>query len=221
MDENLRHSLTVVGIVPDTRYRDLREASGSVYFPLAQSFFPFAPTTLAIRTAGPPAEIVQAIRRAISETTSGVSLASAAPFETYMQGPLAQPRLNAFLLAVFAFAATTLAGIGLFGVMATLVRQRTRELGIRLALGATPRDVQFIVVGRGLAISALGVSGGIAGALLLNGFLSSLLYEVSPTDALTLGGVGVLLMTIALVATSIPARASARIDPAIALRSEG
>jgi predicted permease len=221
MDENVGRSLTVVGIVPDTRYRDLREASGSVYFPLAQSFFPFAPTTLAIRTAGPPAEIVQAIRRVIGETTPGVSLASAAPFETYMQGPLAQPRLNAFLLTVFALAATTLAGIGLFGVMATLVRQRTRELGIRLALGATPRDVQFIVVGRGLAISAFGVSAGIAGALLVNRFLSSLLYEVSPTDKLTLGGVGLLLMTIALVATSIPARGSARIDPAIALRSEG
>jgi hypothetical protein len=218
MDGN---TLSVVGIVPDTRYRDLREAGGSVYFPLAQSFFPFAPTTLVIRTAGPPAEIVQAIRRVIRETTSGVSLASAAAFETHMRGPLAQPRLNAFVLTVFAVAATMLAAIGLFGVMATLVRQRTRELGIRLALGATPSDVRTIVVGRGLAIAATGVGTGIAGALLLNGFLSSLLYEVSPTDWLTLGGVGLLLMTIALVATSIPARASARIDPVIALRSEG
>jgi len=218
MDGN---TLTVVGIVPDTRYRDLREASGSVYFPLAQSFFPFAPTTLAIRTAGPPTEMVQAIRQVIRQTTSGVSLANAAAFDTHMRGPLAQPRLNAFVLTVFAIAATMLAAIGLFGAMSTLVRQRTRELGIRLALGAAPSDVRSIVVGRGLAIAAIGVSTGLAGALLLNGFLSSLLYEIRPTDWLTLGGVGVLLMTIALVATSIPARASARIDPVIALRSEG
>ena len=114
-----------------------------------------------------------------------------------------------------------LAAVGLFGVMATLVRQRTRELGIRLALGATSRDVQSIVVGRGLSIAAAGVSAGIAGALLANRFLSSLLYEVSPTDGLTLGGVGVLLMTIAFAATFLPAKASGRIDPAIALRSEG
>jgi len=218
MDGN---TLTVVAIVPDTRYRDLREASGSVYFPLAQSFFPFAPTTLAIRTAGPPTEMVQAIRQVIRQTTSGVSLANAAAFDTHMRGPLAQPRLNAFVLTVFAIAATMLAAIGLFGAMSTLVRQRTRELGIRLALGAAPSDVRSIVVGRGLAIAAIGVSTGLAGALLLNGFLSSLLYEIRPTDWLTLGGVGVLLMTIALVATSIPARASARIDPVIALRSEG
>jgi ABC-type antimicrobial peptide transport system permease subunit len=138
-----------------------------------------------------------------------------------MEGPLAQPRLNAFLLAVFALAAAALAAIGLFGVMATMVRQRTRELGVRMALGATARDIQSIVVGRGLAIAGVGVGVGLAGALLANRFLSSLLYEVSAADTSTLAGVAVFLTAIAAVAAFIPARSSARIDPAVALRSEG
>jgi putative ABC transport system permease protein len=212
---------TVVGVVPDTRYRDLREARASVYYPLAQSIFPFGPTTLAIRATGSPGALVPTIRRVIDATAPGVALASAAPFETYMKRPLAQPRLNAFLLAVFAAAAVGLAAIGLFGVMATMVRQRTRELGIRMALGATSWNIQSMVASRGLAIAALGVVTGISSALVVNRLLSSLLYDVSPDDAITLAGVGLFLIVIATVAASIPARSSARIDPAIALRTEG
>lgn len=217
----LDQGFTVVGVVPDTRYRDLREARASVYYPLAQTIFPFAPTSLAIRAAGQPAALLPTIRRVISETAPDVVLAKAAPFENYMEGPLAQPRLNAFLLAVFALAAAALASIGLFGVMATMVRQRTRELGVRMALGATTRDIQAIVVGRGLGIAGLGVVTGVGGAIVVNRLLTSLLYQVSPTDTITLAGVGLLLISIALIATLIPAHSSARIDPAIALRSEG
>jgi hypothetical protein len=149
MGPQLERTLTVVGVVPDTRYRDLRDARPSVYFPLRQSFFPYLPMTLAIRTSSSPAELVPAIRRAISESEPGVALASAAPFETFLGGPLAQPRLNALLLAVFAGAAVALAAVGLFGVMATMVRQRTRELGVRMALGATGRDLRRMVMRRG------------------------------------------------------------------------
>jgi putative ABC transport system permease protein len=213
--------LTVVGVVPDTRYRDLREARPSVYFPLAQSFFPFAPTTLAIRTTASAETIIPAIRRMIAETAPGVSLASAAPFETYMHAPLAQPKLNAFLMVVFAMAATVLAAVGLFGAMATLVRQRTHEMGIRMALGATTQDVQFIVVGRGLTIASTGVVAGMTAAFVVNRLLSSLLYDVSPTDPTTLAGVGALLIAVALAAAFVPAMSSGRIDPAVALRAEG
>jgi putative ABC transport system permease protein len=212
---------TVVGVVPDTRYRDLREARASVYYPLTQSPFGFAPTTLAVRAAGSPASLVPTVRRVINEAVPGVALASAAPFDTYMKGPLSQPRLNAFLLAVFAFVAATLAAIGLFGAMATMVRQRTRELGIRMALGATSRDIQSIVIGRGLAIAGAGVGVGLVGAVVANRLLSSLLYHVSATDAATLGGAALFLTTIALLASLIPSRSSARIDPALALRSDG
>src|SRR3989449_11441684 len=115
MGENLERALSVVGVIPDTRYRDLRDARASIYFPLRQSFFPYMPMKLAVRTSGPPAELVPAIRRVIAETEPGVALASAAPFGTYLEGPLAQPRLNALLLGVFAGSAVALAAVGLFG----------------------------------------------------------------------------------------------------------
>jgi predicted permease len=216
-----KDTLTVVGVVPDTRYRDLREARPSIYFPLRQSFFGFVPTVLAIRTKGAPAEAVPAIRRVISETEPDVDLANAAPFGTFLAQPLAQPRLNALLLAVFALAGVALAAVGLFGVMATMVRRRTRELGIRMALGASARDVRRLVMRRGLAIASAGTAAGLLGALSVNRLLSGMLYEVSPTDAVTLAAVAGLLLGVATIASLIPARSSTRIDPAIALRAEG
>ncbi|HET7563572.1 MAG TPA: FtsX-like permease family protein, partial [Gemmatimonadaceae bacterium] len=221
MGSDSAQTLTVVGIVPDTRYRSLREARPSIYFPLRQSPFPFEPWTLAVRTSGPPAELVPTIRRVISETAPGVALASAEPFARYLEGPLAQPRLNALLLAVFAGAAVVLAAVGLFGVMATMVRQRTRELGVRMALGATADDLRRMVLRRGLAIATVGVGAGFAGALVANRLLSVMLYEVSPTDGVTLAVVAAVLLVVAAVASVIPARAITRIDPVSALRVEG
>jgi predicted permease len=211
---------TVVGVVPDTRYRSLREARATIYIPLRQSSFPYAPLTLAIRTSGPPAELVPTIRRVIGEAAPGVALVSAASFETYLERPLAQPRLNTLLLAMFATAAVALAAIGLFGVMATMVRQRTRELGVRMALGATTGDLRRIVIRRGLVIAMAGVGAGLAGALLANRLLSAMLYDVSPTDGVTLAFVAGLLLGVAALASAIPARSITRIDPVIALRTE-
>lgn len=212
--------LTVVGVVPDTRYRDLRDARSSIYFPLQQSFFPFMPMTLAIRTSGPPAQMVPAIRRVVSETAPGVVLASAAPFETFLQEPLAQPRLNALLLLVFAGAAVALSAIGLFGVMMTMVHQRTHELGVRMALGATATDVGQLVLRRGMELAAAGTLLGLLGALAANRLLAAMLFEVSPTDAPTLGLVAMLLLAVAALASIIPARSSSRIEPVVALRAD-
>jgi ABC-type antimicrobial peptide transport system permease subunit len=150
----------------------------------------------------------------------GVTLASAAPFDAFLAKPLAQPRLNALLLGVFGIAAITLAAIGLFGVLATMVRQRTREFGVRLALGATAADVSHMVLRRGMVVAATGTALGLLGALAANRLLSALLFEVSPTDALTLAGIVVVLLAVAALASVIPARASTRIEPAVALRSE-
>jgi predicted permease len=217
----LDQTFTVVGVVPDTRYRDLRDAPPSVYFPLAQSTFPFAPTTLAIRTRGSPAALLPSIRRVIDNAVPGVRLASAAPFDTYMRGPLARPRLNAVLLAVFAVAAILLAAIGVYGVMATMVRQRAHELGVRMALGATGVDVWRMVVGRGLTITSVGVIAGLGGAIGANRTVSSLLYHVSATDAETLIAVAVCLIIVGVVATLGPARWGSHSDPVVALRAEG
>jgi predicted permease len=220
MGGDLERTATVVGVVPDTRYRDLRDARPSIYFPLGQSFFPFAPMALAMRTSGPPADLVPTIRRVIGEAVPGVALASAAPFESFLARPLAQPRLNALLLTVFAGAAALLAAIGLFGAMATTVRQRTRELGVRLALGASPGDLRRMVMRRGLAIAGVGSVLGLLGALLTNRFLAAMLYEVTPTDLATLTVVTGLLIGVAALATLVPARATTRIDPVRALRYE-
>src|SRR5438477_6975017 len=220
MGENFERTATVVGVVPDTRYRDLRDARASIYHPLRQSFFPYMPMKLAICTSGPPAELVPTIRHVIGETEPGVALASAAPFGTFLEGPLAQPRLNALLLAVFAGAAVTLAAVGLFGAMATMVRQRTRELGVRMALGASAGDLRGMVMRRGLTIAAVGSVLGVFGALLANRLLVTLLYDVTPTDLATLTVVTGLLIGVAALASLVPAQSSARVDPMVALRTE-
>ena len=220
MGGHLEQALTVIGIVPDTRYRDLRDARPSVYFPLRQSFFPFVPLTLAIRTTGSGQDIVPELRRVIRETAPGVDLVAASSFADHLDGPLAQPRLNALLLATFAMAALVLAAVGLYGVMATAVRQRTRELGVRMALGATAALLRQMVLARGLVIAVAGTMVGLAGAVLANRLLEALLYEVTPADATTLSIVGLILVSVATLASVIPAASAARIDPVVALRSE-
>ena len=211
--------LTVVGIVPDTRYRDLRQPRPSLYVPLEHSWFTL-PLTLAIRAAGDPARLVPSIRRAVADVDPGVSLVSAAPFEEFLRGPRAQPRLNAMLLATFALAAAALASVGLLAVMVTMVRHRTRELAIRQALGATPVDVARIVLGRAMAIAAAGAGLGLAGAVGTNRLVSAMLFQVTPSDGLTLAASGLLIVGVAAVAALAPIVATVRIQPIIALRAD-
>jgi predicted permease len=212
---------TVVGVVDDTRYRDLRVAQPSVYHALAQSTFPFAPSTLVIRTSVAEPAIVPALRRVIKETAPGVELATAYRFEHYMEGPLAQPRLSAFLLGVFATSAALLAAIGLGGVVATAVQQRTHEIGVRMALGATGSDVQKMLITQALLVGEIGIGIGVAIGVAAGRALDSLLFEVSPLDLRLILAVAVFLTAIASVAALVPARRSRKIDPMAALRAEG
>jgi predicted permease len=211
---------TVVGVVPETRYRDLRVLRPSVYFPLAQSMFPFAPLNLAIRVSGPPGAVIPALRHTVVAVDPGLGLAGADRFETFLRAPLAQPRLNAVLLGVFAGAALLLAAVGLFGVMAGLVGQRTRELGIRAALGASRASLQRLVLRRSIAITGLGLGAGLAAGLAGNQMLESLLYGVQPVDLVTMIAVTLVLSSVALLAAAAPARATSRVDPSAALRVE-
>lgn len=211
---------TVVGVVPDARYRDLRVARAGIYFPLNQSRFPFVPTNIAIRTGLPGTDLIPQLRRALGAVDPAIEVVRVEPFQSFLDGQLAQPKFNAFLLGVFAAGAVLLAAVGLFGVMTQMVKQRTRELGVRMALGATASKVRGMVLSRGLAVAGAGVGLGLAGALLVNRMLRAMLYEVSPSDGVTLLLVGAAILVVAAVATGIPARAGTRIDPAVALRAE-
>jgi predicted permease len=216
---DLPEKYTVVGVVPDTRYREVQVARPTVYYPVSQ--WPDVPSTLLIRTSGAPDEVTPAMRRMVGEAHLGLSVVSAASLETLLDGPRAQPRLNAIVFTLFAIAAVLLAGVGLFAIIATMVRQRTHELGIRMALGATSARIRSVVMLRGLSLALAGTVIGIAGALATRRLISALLFEIGPTDVLTFLGVATLMLAVAAAASILPARAGMRIDPTIALRIEG
>jgi ABC-type lipoprotein release transport system permease subunit len=211
--------LTVIGVVPDTRYRDLTSNRPSVYFPLAQSFFPVAPTKLLVRTEG-ALSAASLIRRAVAEVDPGVTVGNVATLEEHLEGPIAQPRLNSLILGAFAVAALAMAAIGLFSVMSTMVRRRTREIGIRMALGATGRQVGGSVVLRGLLIATAGTLAGITAARATGSMMSALLYGIEPSDLATTACVGVAVLLVAVLATVVPATTGARVEPLLAMRDD-
>ena len=149
-----------------------------------------------------------------------LSMFNVRTMDEYVGASLGQSRFDALLLTLFAALALALTMVGIYGVMAYTVAQRTREIGIRIALGASRSDVSRMILGRGFIITGLGLLIGIAGALALTRFLSSLLYQVKPVDPITFAAVPVLLGAISLLASYIPAWRAARVDPIVALRYE-
>jgi putative ABC transport system permease protein len=140
------------------------------------------------------------------------------PFERLLDGPLARPRFNAFLLGVFGLTALLLAAVGLAAVMAAYVRQRDREIALRVALGATPATVRRLVLREALTLAGLGAAIGLAGATVATRFVRGMLFEVAALDPLTLGGAALLLIAVAAVAASGPARRATRLDAIAVLR---
>ena len=208
---------TVVGVADDIHYRALREATPTVTMPYRQFYWQ---GMVALRSATDPAAIVPAIRRAIAEVEPDVTVWRTQTMDDFLAGPLAQPRLSALLLSMFGFVALALAALGLYGIMATTVREQTREIGVRMALGATPGQVRGEVLRRAMTVSALGAAVGLAGALAASRVISSLLFQVSPTDPIALASACVALLTVALIAAYLPARHASRVDPARALQAE-
>jgi putative ABC transport system permease protein len=173
-----------------------------------------------VRTAGPPLAVVPQVRAVLNELDPNLAMASLRTVESALAEAVATRRFVMALLAGFAVLAVALAAIGIFGVLAYLVGQRTRELGIRMALGADRRAVQTLVLRESLRHVLPGIALGTAGALLLTRVLRSQLYGVSPTDPLTFLAVIVVLVGVALLASWIPARRAAGVDPMDALRQE-
>ncbi len=209
---------TVVGVVPDTHFRSLREASPMVYFPWRQ-FFGWQ-GSFAVRSSGDVAGLPADVRRAVHDVDPTLTVFAVHSIDDLLRAPLAEPRLSALLLTAFGVVALVLAAVGLYGVMATTVREQTREIGIRVALGATPAIVRDTILRRALVVAGVGTTVGLAMAFGATRLLRSLLFEVSPTDPLTFASVSIVLLGVALLAAYLPARRATRIDPAQALRSE-
>ncbi|HEU6451673.1 MAG TPA: ABC transporter permease [Gemmatimonadaceae bacterium] len=215
--------MTVVGVAGDVQ----NGAPGDpprpeIYVPFTAN--PWTHMNLVVRATGEPAALIPALKRAVLGVEPAIPIAGGgADFQVMDEASargLGAQRLNASLLGVFALSALLLAAIGIYGLMAYAVTQRTREMGIRMALGARPRDVLSLVVRQGMTLAGLGIALGIVGALAATQLLASMLYGVAPTDPVTFTGVAALLAAVALLACWLPARRAARVDPNVALRAE-
>jgi len=220
-------SRQIVGVVRDVRSFVGEQPPATVFIPSAQTpaaltrlFGSWFATHVMVRTSGDPAAVQASLPRVIRETDPLVPVGRVRAMEEVLLGSLAFQRFVMALLTAFAGLAIVLASVGLYGVIAYLVAQRTHEIGVRMALGARSRDVLRMVLGHGLRLVAIGVVLGIAGALALTRFLAGQLYGVRPTDPFTFTAVTALLALVALAATWLPARRAARVDPMIALRNE-
>lgn len=209
---------TIIGIAGDVRYRELEDVRWDIYAPHAQagSFL----NHFAIRTTGDPAALLAAVRREIAALDPTQVATSVATLDQQVAANLARPRFNALLLNWLSALAVLLAAVGIYGVVAYSVAQRTGELGIRLALGAQGKDILQLILGENLKLIAAGIAFGLGLALVLTRLLPRLLYGVSASDPLTLAGVAALLTLVALLACWLPARRAAKVDPLVALRYE-
>ena len=209
----------VSGIVGNIRQQSLDEPpQPHIYEPLAEN--PTSYLQVVARTPGDPAAAVASVRQAVQAVDANVPLDRVVPFAALMGESIARQRLYAWLLGSFATAALLLAGTGMYGIASYAVTRRTREIGIRMALGAERRAVLGLVVGRGLALTAIGVALGMVGAVASTRILRSVLFEVAPTDTGVFGAVVAVLTAVTVLATYIPARRATQVDPMVALRHE-
>ena len=226
LDDGEKEPAEVVGVVGDVRhFGPTADVRPEFFVPFAQgreSFWRFVNRTFYVvaRPRGDPGVALAAVRRAIWSVDAELPLYRNSTLEAFHRETMAMPRVYSTLLGGFALTALLLAAIGIYGVMAYTVAQRTREIGVRIALGASARDVLKLVVGDGARLTLLGVGLGLLGAFGLTRLIASQLYAVSATDPQVFGGLAALLLAIALFACWLPARRAAKVDPMVALRSE-
>jgi macrolide transport system ATP-binding/permease protein len=212
-------ALTIVGVVKTGKYQTLGEDPKSfMYLSILQSYRP--DVVLTVRADGDPASLLPTIREAIRAMDANLPLFEVKTLTQHMSISVFTQRIAATLLGIFGLLALLLASIGLYGVMAYSVSQRTHEIGLRMALGAQGSDVLKMIVGQGMKLALIGVALGLAGAFMVTRFLASLLHGVDSTDLVTFAGASLILIAVALVASYIPARKATKVDPMIALRYE-
>lgn len=209
----------IVGVVSDARQTELQTPpKPTIFLDNSQAAMYFS--NLTVRTREDPHQMTRSVLAAIHRINSDQAVSSLRTMDEVLSNSVARPRLQLILLATFAAMAVLLAALGVYGVLSYSVIQRTQEIGIRVALGATSTNVLHMVIKEGLVLLAIGVGVGTTAALLLTRLLKSLLFEVQPTDPLTLFSVTAILIAVALLATLIPARRAFRLDPMVALRYE-
>ena len=210
---------TVVGVVADAKGQGLDQAAtAEVYLAAAQVPVDFM--SVVVRTAGDPLALTGAVRAEVGRLDPELPVFRVRPLTALTAEAVAEPRLYAFLLALFAAAAALLAAVGIYGVTAFAVGQRHHEIGVRMALGARPGQVLRLILRQGLALTLTGVAAGLAVALGASRAVRGLLFGLSPSDPGTFAAVALLLAAVAMVATYLPARRAARVDPLVALRHE-
>jgi putative ABC transport system permease protein len=210
----------IIGVVGNVKHLSLKnEDSPEMYLPRTQ--IPFDIMSLVIRTnISDPTALTSAVRKELAELDGTIPLTSVRVFDEYISRSLARPRFNALLLSIFAGTALILTGIGIYGVMAYSVAQRTNEIGIRIALGAAQSSIFRLVVGQAMGLVAISVVIGLAGAFAATRLLNSLLFGVGAWDPATFGLIVLIVSVVAFLAAWLPARRASRVDPIIALRSE-
>jgi putative ABC transport system permease protein len=212
----------VVGILDDFRQFRLDSRSGSEFYIL--DFVPAPPglggTYFAIRSDADPAALVSSVRSIVRDLDSAATIDNVATMDQIVSNAMSRPRLYAVLLGSFAGVAMILAAIGIYGVLSSLVAQRAREIGIRMALGAQRAQVIALVLRQTTMLTVIGIAAGVAGAAALSRYLESLLYGLTPLDATTFVAVIVMFAAVALLASYMPARRATRVDPVVALRAE-
>ena len=210
---------TIVGVVGDVTYRGLdAEVPPTLYTPYAQT--PFLWLYVMLRTNGAAPDLASAVRYAVPAVDPRLNASNVRSMTETIAGTVAEPRFNMLLVSSFAVLALALAAIGLYGVIAYSVVQRTHEIGVRMALGAVRADVMRQVLGEGFVIAAAGVAIGLAGSAMLTRLMASQLVGITPRDPLTFAGGGLLLLGVALFASYVPAWRASRVDPVVALRAE-
>lgn len=215
----------VIGIVGDVRSTALNQQAPALYYPIAWHTGQYRPRVVVmdvvVRTAeGSPEAVIPTLRQKVRELDSTIPMANIRTMEDWVSTSAAQPRLNARLLSLFAALALVIAAIGVYAVLAYSVTQRTREIGVRLALGAQPAAVLRLVIGEGMKVGLIGIAIGLLGALATGRALASIVYGVQVSDPVTFAFVAIALTLVALAACIVPALRAAKVDPMVALRYE-
>ncbi len=217
--DRVNQPIEIIGVARDAKDQDLfKNPPRIAYFPLAQKYD--GGMSLHLRTATKPELLLAAVQQEFRALDPKLPIYNVKTLEQYRRDAISEKRIQAVLVGGFGLLALALASLGLYGVLSFSVAQRTQEIGIRMALGASQRDVLRLVIGQGIKLIAIGVALGLAGAFAASRVLQSLLFGVSPTDPLTFVGVPLLLLIVALLACWIPARRATKVDPMIALRVE-